>query len=204
MAYNIDYNKRAVDLAKELLGKIIEYNNIRYMITVTEAYPYDETDNKTGKIKSISYVNRSSNGKGHDELTGEDKIGNCFIYGHMIHIACKGGPSKLWGNEYSCDNVLIRGAIEVDGKSINNGNDRLNRLNYKIGSPYTLGSTIFKIPKDQPALSLVDNKQIIKVYDFKSFDEKDSDVETRYNLTDDEKYRYFLIKDVLKEIINKA
>ncbi len=138
----IDYNKRAVTLAKELLGKIIVHNDKKYMITVTEAYPFDEENN--GEIKKISYVNKYRSGKGHDALIGEDKIGTCFVFARMLHIACKGGISKNGGTEYKCDNVLIRGAINVDDSNKFNVEDEY--LNYMIGKPYVLCSKLELLP----------------------------------------------------------
>ena len=43
MSNNYD-NDPSVSLANELLGKVISYDGNNYMITVTEAYPYNDTN----------------------------------------------------------------------------------------------------------------------------------------------------------------
>jgi len=190
----IDYNQRAEILAKELLGKKLCYGGKEYMITVTEAYPFDEKDGK-GNIKPISYVNRSNEHKGHDELNGHEKIGNCFVFAGMLHIACKGGNSLLWKNEYSCDNVLIRGGILIEnGKTVKEN----RRLNYKIGSPYTLCRNKLEIIDNDLSANLITD-DTIQIKDYKRFSNDLVEECERYNLGDSNKYRYYLKEEAVFE-----
>ena len=193
----IDYNKRAEDLAKELLGKTIINNkhNYKYMITVTEAYPFDETE-------AISYVNKYKSGKGHDALIGEDKIGTCFIYGGMLHIVCKGGMKKREDGteEYRCDNILIRGAIKVD-------NDKLkpecDTLNFVTGKPFVLCSKKLGVPSNQPTINLRDGNSSsgLIIADYKSYADENIKLCKRVNIKNDSKLRFYIDKDcILKEV----
>ena len=176
----------AEELAQNLLGKVICYSGIRYMITVTEAYPYNEQPDNKGK--QISYVNRSQKGKGHDVLTDCDKIGNCFVYGGMLHIACKGGEN-CWKGEYSCGNVLIRGGILVNDSGYCKEDIKLN---YETGKPYTLCRTKMQIPKD------FNDKADRIIFDFKSFNDTSVQQKERINIASDKKYRFYLDLNELK------
>ena len=196
----IDYNKRAEHLAKELLGKTIIYKNkysdeLKYMITVTEAYPFDETE-------AISYVNKYKSGKGHDALIGEDKIGTCFVYGGMLHIVCKGGMKKRddGTEEYRCDNILIRGAIKID-------NDKLkpecDTLNFVTGRPYVLCHDILKVTLNQFKINQSDGNSSsgVTIDDYKSYADKNIKSCKRVNINNDSKLRFYIDKDcILKEI----
>ncbi|MDO4847206.1 MAG: DNA-3-methyladenine glycosylase [Clostridiaceae bacterium] len=184
----IDFNKPAKELAKDLIGKVICYNGKKYMITVTEAYPFDE--GKDAKGKEISYVNKYKKGsKGHDALVGEDKIGDGFVYAGMLHIACKGGY-RDGETEYKCDNVLIRGGVCVDDNNELQIVD--NRLSFENGKPYKLCCTLLKIPKDFCDIA----ESIIK--DFQSFDKKYINQTKRINVDSNNEYRYYLDLNELK------
>lgn len=192
----IDYNKRAEDLAKQLLGKAIIYNEHKYMITVTEAYPFDETE-------EISYVNKYKSGKGHDALIGEDKIGTCFVYGGMLHIVCKGGMKKREDGteEYRCDNILIRGAIKVEKDKVTPPECEV--LNFVTGKPHVLCHDILKIPSNQPTMNLRDgnNSSDVIIADYKSYADENIKSCKRVNINNDSKLRFYIDKDcILKEI----
>ena len=196
----IDYNKRAEDLAKELLGKTIIYKNkdkqeLKYMITVTEAYPFDETE-------AISYVNKYKSGKGHDALIGEDKIGTCFVYGGMLHIVCKGGMKKREDGteEYRCDNILIRGAIKVDN---NEFTKECDALNFVVGRPFVLCRKKLGIPPNQPSINLCggNSSSDVIISDDKSHADENIKSCKRVNIKNDSKLRFYIDKDcILKEI----
>ena len=193
----INYNQRAQILAPQLIGKVIEYNGVKYMITVTEAYPYND-DN--------SYVKRSEKGKGHDLLTGEDKIGNLFVYAGMLHIACDGGNGN-WENEYSCDNVLIRGAIKVVDGIFDCDTDK--KLYYKQGKPYTLCKTKLGIMDNDLCIKPGSNNTDVRLYDFnKKYSYNSEDTERseikdaqRVNIKEDTgiKLRFYLSESMFEE-----
>ena len=180
----INYNKRAEVLAKELLGKLVIYNNQKYMITVTEAYLFDE---------EISYINRYSHGKGHDALLGKDKIGICFVYADMLHIACRGGFSKKRRNEYCCDNVLIRGAIKIDNDYFME-EDR--NLNYKIGRPWVLCKKKLKLFSNQK-IDMKNNNEILQICDYKTYNDIERD--SRINVNDTSAYRFYIRKSAISQ-----
>lgn len=193
----IDYNKRAEYLAKELLGKTINCNGHKYMITVTEAYPFDE---KCEEGREISYVNRSKRSKGHDVLTGKDKIGTCFVYGGMLHIVCKGGMSQKWENEYSCDNILIRGAIKVEKDRVI---QECETLNFVTGNPYVLCHDKLGIVSNQLPINLCDGNVFsdVIIADYKSYADENIKSCKRVNINNDSKLRFYIDKDcILKEI----
>lgn len=155
----INYEQGAAELAEALLGKTLSYNGIAYMITVTEAYPYDGA---SSYVKAYGYESES---KGRKALVGKDKIGDCFIYGGMLHVACGGGhdveEKKRSGvTVYKCGNVLIRGGIRIKGDKLEE-EDR--ELNYKDGKPYTLCRNKFKIPPDYPVSKLTCDGNKIKI-----------------------------------------
>lgn len=194
----IDYNKRAEDLAKELLGKTIINNkhNYKYMITVTEAYPFDETE-------AISYVNKYKSGKGHDALIGEDKIGTCFVYGGMLHIVCKGGMKKREDGteEYRCDNILIRGAIKVEEDKVRP--PECEALNFVTGRPFVLCRKKLAIPSNQPTMNLCDgdNSSDVTIADYKSYADEKIKSCKRVNINNESKLRFYIDKNcILKEI----
>jgi DNA-3-methyladenine glycosylase len=97
------YTKGALELAPQLLGKIIchklpdEENPLKFRITVTEAYPSNDDE--------ASYANFES-GKAVEFLRQD--AGSCCIYAGMILVSC--GDT----NDKSChDNVLIRGGYNL-------------------------------------------------------------------------------------------
>ena len=100
----------AEDLAQRLLGKVLCYKNsngktVKYMITVTEAYPANDKN---------SYINRKHEPFGKSCLIcdNNNKSGDCFTTPNGIHIL--GGESTSLNNERAYDHVLIRGGIKVD------------------------------------------------------------------------------------------
>ena len=177
------FERGADEVAKDLLGKVICHNGKKYMITVTEAYPYNEKPDKNGN--EISYVNRHEKGKGYNALIGDGNVGNCFSYAGMLHVVCGGGIRE---GEYRCGNILIRGGILIE-------NDEYQKdkkdLNYKKGQPYKLCKTLLDIDKDFNKKA--DN--IIKGY--KSFPDKIKN-DKRIGLNSDNPYRYYLDLDELK------
>ena len=190
----INYNQRAVALAKELIGKVIVYKDKRYMISVTEAYPFDEEKDKNGE--EISYVNRSHTGKGYAFLTGKDKIGTCFIYAGMLHIACAGGNSKRWEDEYSCDNILIRGAIRVTGEDVF---DADKQMGFNEGQPYKLCHDKLGIPSDHAPFALKTEESALKIVAFRDFKMKDHfDQGKRKNVKSENPYRFYLKKEAIE------
>ena len=133
----INYKQDAIGLAKDLLGRVICYKEDngkeykKYMITVTEAYPYKEEKDENGN--EISYVNRYKSGAAHDVLTNENEIGTWFTWSDMLHVACGGGETKE--GEYRCGNVLIRGGILIKNDICQ---PEKKELNYKDGQPTIL------------------------------------------------------------------
>lgn len=191
----MNYNQRATKVAKELLGRCIRYGEKTYMITVTEAYPYDESEN--GKVKPLSYVNRYRKGsKGHDALVGTDKIGTCFVYGGMLHIACAGGVAGD-ENEYRCDNVLIRGAIRVESGALQ---EEDAQMNYKTGKPYKLcrNRDMLGIPSNAPTVKLGAGDGAIRICKYKPY--VGTAPVSRIGLNDKTAYRYYVPK---KQLVTK-
>jgi 3-methyladenine DNA glycosylase Mpg len=181
----INYKQNAECLAKDLLGKAICYEGKKYMITVTEAYPYDEEPDNNGN--AISYVNRPEKGKGYNALIGDGNVGYCFSYAGMLHIACGGGKHE-GESLYRCGNVLIRGGILIENDKYQKDN---KDLNYKKGQPYKLCKTLLNIDKDFNEKA----DEIIK--DYKSFPDKIKN-DKRIGLNSDNPYRYYLDLDELK------
>ena len=182
----LSFNQPAKDLAKDLLGKVICYDGKQYMITITEAYPFNDDDN---------YVNRYGAGsKGHDLLVGNDRLGTCFVYAGMLHFVALGGEYK---NEYRYGNVIIRGGIEVDKKGkILKGKDR--KLYFKSGRPYKLCSNVLSMPKDynEQATSIINNE---KTYDIDL--KNDIEIERSIGLDSEEKLKYSVTKCAIERLI---
>ena len=114
-------NKDAQTLAHDLLGKIIHCADGDYLITVTEAYPADDyysyiyraTHNEDGTKKSENEIDK--NGKAYKILTDENMVGEFFLYGGMLHLACKANKAEA---RIELDNVLIRGAVKVEDNTL--------------------------------------------------------------------------------------
>jgi 3-methyladenine DNA glycosylase Mpg len=132
------FEKDAIQLAQDLLGKVICYdkegNEIRYMITVTEAYPYDDY---------YSYVNREQSGFSHDCLLKEEnESGDCFINYNGIHIL-----GSLGNDSRRFNHILIRGGIKIEKSDNQNEYYKLNfehaEMNLKYGRPTILMEKLF-------------------------------------------------------------
>ena len=127
----IDFNKPAKELAKDLLGKVICYNSKKYMITIAEAYPDDDSFSYIFRQTNRKKINKKS--KSYIILANKDNVGKCFIYGGMLHFVCAGKVNK--DGIYCCGNVLIRGAVRIDGKKLCKEDPKME---FGDGKPYTL------------------------------------------------------------------
>ncbi len=131
----------SVILARDLLGKVICYKKsenepeIKYMITVTEAYPYD--DKNSYIYREIHKEKINKNGKAFNILSQEKNVGKWFLYGGMLHIISDGSKcNDINGNTiFCCGNVLIRGGIRVVKNDLKYED---KRLEYEFGKPYSL------------------------------------------------------------------
>lgn len=139
-------NKDAQTLAHDLLGKIIHCADGDYLITVTEAYPakdsysyiYRATHNEDGTEKSENEINK--NGKAYKILTDENMVGEFFLYGGMLHLACKANKAESEKAQIELDNVLIRGAIKIDDNTLII--DDNIKMNFGEGRPTDLVKTL--------------------------------------------------------------
>ena len=133
-------NKDAQTLAHDLLGKIIHCADGDYLITVTEAYPandsysyiYRATHNEDGTKKSENEINK--NGKAYKILTDKNMVGKFFLYGGMLHLAGKANKVEA---RIELDNVLIRGAIKIEDNKLIIDENNVN-MNFGQGRPTTL------------------------------------------------------------------
>ncbi len=140
------FDKSADKVAPELLGKIIHCASGDYLITVTEAYPandyysyiYRATHNEDGTEKSENKIDK--NGKAYKILTDENMVGEFFLYGGMLHLACKANKAEGENARIELDNVLIRGAIKIDDNTLII-DDNIN-INFGEGRPTTLVNTL--------------------------------------------------------------
>ena len=136
-------NKDTQTLAHDLLGKIIHCADGDYLITVTEAYPADDyysyiyraTHNEDGTKKSENEIDK--NGKAYKILTDENMVGEFFLYGGMLHLACKANKAEA---RIELDNVLIRGDVKVEDNTLII-DDNIN-MNFGEGRPTTLAKTL--------------------------------------------------------------
>lgn len=134
-------NKDAQTLAHDLLGKIIHCADGDYLITVTEAYPADDyysyiyraTHNEDGTKKSENEIDK--NGKAYKILTDENMVGEFFLYGGMLHLACKANKAEA--------------RIELDTLDRAVGEHKLpeNCIVIAAGNRTTDKSVAFKMPK---------------------------------------------------------
>lgn len=140
------FDKSADKVAPELLGKIMHCAGGDYLITVTEAYPaedfysyiYRATHNKDYTEKSENEIDK--NGKAYKILTDEKRVGTFFLYGGMLHLACKANKAEGENARIELDNVLIRGAIKVENNTLII-DDNIN-INFVEGRPTTLVKTL--------------------------------------------------------------
>ena len=137
------FDKSADKVAPELLGKIMHCAGGDYLITVTEAYPakdsysyiYRATHNEDYTEKSENEIDK--NGKAYKILTDENKVGKFFLYGGMLHLACKANKANA---RIELDNVLIRGAVKVEDNTLII--DDNIKMNFGEGRPTTLVDTL--------------------------------------------------------------
>lgn len=181
-----DKDKDAKTIARDLLGKIISFAGKNYLITVTEAYPADDyysyiyraTHNEDRTKKSENEIDK--NGKAYKILTDENMVGEFFLYGGMLHLACKANKAEA---RIELDNVLIRGAVKVEDNTLII-DDNIN-MNFGEGRPTTLAKTL-KIDEN--------NLSTLRIYDSSlSFtseeceriglkDDKNPDAKAKYRL----------------------
>lgn len=176
------FDKSADKVAPELLGKIIHCANGDYLITVTEAYPandsysyiYRATHNVDGTKKSENEIDK--NGKAYKILTDENMVGEFFLYGGMLHLACKANKENA---RFELDNVLIRGAVKVEDNTLII--DDNIKMNFGEGRPTTLVKTL-KIDEN--------NLSTLKIYDSSlSFARKGCErIGLKYNDNANDKY----------------
>lgn len=140
------FDKSADKVAPELLGKIIHCANGDYLITVTEAYPandsysyiYRATHNEDGTKKSEKEIKKGA--KAYKILTDKSRVGEFFLYGGMLHLACKANKTESENARIELDNVLIRGAVKVEDNTLII-DDNIN-MNFGEGRPTTLVDTL--------------------------------------------------------------
>ena len=139
-------NKDAQTLAHYLLGKIIHCAYGDYLITVTEAYPADDyysyiyrATHEDGTEKSVNEINK--NGKAYKILTDKNMVGKFFLYGGMLHLAGKVNKKKDKNARIELDNVLIRGAVEIEDDKLIINENNIN-MNFGKGKPTDLVKTL--------------------------------------------------------------
>lgn len=185
-------DKNAQTIARDLLGKIISFAGKNYLITVTEAYPakdsysyiYRATHNEDGTEKSENEINK--NGKAYKILTDENMVGEFFLYGGMLHLAGKVNKEKDENERIELDNVLIRGAVEIEDDKLIINENNIN-MNFGKGKPTDLVKTL-KIDDN--------NLSTLRIYNSSlSFTSKECE---RIGLKDEKnpdakaKYRFFI------------
>ena len=185
------FDESADEVAHELLGKIMHCASGDYLITVTEAYPAKDSysyiyraTHEDGTKKSENEIDKNS--KAYKTLTDENMVGEFFLYGGMLHLACKANKPKSENERIELDNVLIRGAIKIKDNTLII-DDNIN-MNFGEGRPTTLVKTL-KIDEN--------NLSTLRIYDsslslsFKS--EKDKRIGLKGNKPDAKaEYRFFI------------
>ncbi len=182
-----DKDKDAKTIARDLLGKIISFAGKNYLITVTEAYPADDyysyiyraTHNEDCTKKSENEINK--NGKAYKILTDENMAGEFFLYGGMLHLACKANKVEA---RIELDNVLIRGAVEIkDDKLIINENN-IN-MNFGKGKPTDLVKTLKIDDNNLSTLRIYDSSLSFTSEECERIglkDDKNPDAKAKYRL----------------------
>ncbi len=183
------FDKSADKVAPELLGKIIHCADGDYLITVIEAYPADDSysyiyraTHEDGTKKSENKIDKNS--KAYKILTDENRVGEFFLYGGMLHLACKANKPESENERIELDNVLIRGAIKIKDNTLII-DDNIN-MNFGEGRPTTLVKTL-KIDEN--------NLSTLKIYDSSlSFASKECErIGLKGNKPDAKaKYRFFI------------
>lgn len=188
------FDKSADKVAPELLGKIMHCAGGDYLITVTEAYPaedyysyiYRATHNEDYTEKSENKIDK--NGKAYKILTDKNMVGEFFLYGGMLHLACKANKSEA---RIELDNVLIRGAIKIDDNTLII-DDNIN-LNFGEGRPTTLVNTLKINNKNLPTLGDINIPLTFDTGNGKRIGLKGKD-EGKSNTDATAKYRFFINK----------
>lgn len=179
------FDKSADKVAHDLLGKIMHCASGDYLITVTEAYPAKDSysyiyraTHEDGTKKSENKIDKNS--KAYKILTDETRVGEFFLYGGMLHLACKANKTESENARIELDNVLIRGAVKVEDNTLII-DDNIN-MNFGEGRPTTLVKTL-KIDKN--------NLSTLKIYDSSlSFARKECErIGLKYNDNDNDKYK---------------
>ena len=163
----------SIILAKNLLGNVLEHNGKQYMITVTEAYPYNDTNGYIQRQK------KTKSGKAYKILSDERNIGKPFLYGGMIHYACEGAYEN---GLYLCGNVLIRGAVQINKNDIFLEDAELNFIS---GKPTVLAE---RLDVDNESVSEL---RILPKPDWLEIDEPRKDC--RIGLNDNNNYRFYIL-----------
>ncbi len=102
------FEKKARITAKELIGKIIEYNGIKGIITETEAYENDEASHAFKKTKRSELM--------------YDTYGNIYVYMiygfyHCLNITCdKNGPGAVLIRKIKPLNDIDENELDGPGK----------------------------------------------------------------------------------------
>lgn len=179
-------NKDAKTIARDLLGKIISFAGKNYLITVTEAYPADDSysyiyraTHEDGTKKSENEINK--NGKAYKILTDENMVGEFFLYGGMLHLA---GKENDENTRIELDNVLIRGAVEIEDDKLIIDENNIN-MNFGKGKPTDLVK----------ALKIDDNKlSTLRIYDSSLSFTSENCERIGLNEKDKKEYRFFINK----------
>ena len=182
------FNCSAEDLAIKLLGKIICYNNTKYMITVTEAYPANDCYNYAKVYGDSSF--------GHKCLLNNknNQPGTCFITSDMIHIL-----GSIDEHENLYNHILVRGGIKVENESLILEDPEMN---FVVGKPALLCEKKLLLPTSKnfdlttgervciENYIDVDKESIIKGRRIRLADNNDNDKDKeQYNI----KYRFYFI-----------
>lgn len=179
-------NKDAKTIARDLLGKIISFSGKNYLITVTEAYPADDSysyiyraTHEDGTKKSENEINK--NGKAYKILTDENMVGEFFLYGGMLHLA---GKENDENTRIELDNVLIRGAVEIEDDKLIIDENNIN-MNFGKGKPTDLVKTL-KFDEN--------NLSTLRIYDSSLLFTSDECERIGLNEKDKKEYRFFINK----------
>lgn len=156
-------NQDAKDLAKNLLGKIIRCEEGDYLITVTEAYPANDSysyiyrathHEKDDTEKNEDEINKNS--KSYKVLTDGNMVGKFFLFGGMLHLAGKENKGKDGTAQIQLDNVLIRGAVKISGNKLIIDENNIS-MNFGKGKPTALVNTLKINDNNLSSLSIYDS-----------------------------------------------
>ena len=189
-------DKNAQTLAHDLLGKIIHCANGDYLITVTEAYPANDSysyiyraTHEDGTKKSENKIDKNS--KAYKILTDETRVGEFFLYGGMLHLACKANKTESENARIELDNVLIRGAVKVEDNTLII--DDNIKMNFGEGRPTTLVDTLKINNENLPTLGDINIPLTFVTGEGKRIGLKYNDNDNDKYKTDAEaEYRFFI------------